>query len=291
MRTRWPVVLLGAIAVALVAVPVAAKQIVLSKSSRRFDHAAHAAAVSAKGITQPKCGEACHEVNAAGAFRKTGKREHARCFEGCHGFKHKYTLDKGELTTSVGRTCFSCHGSKLKYRPSSLGKVNSRLETTYVAVFSHKKHTQTTATSGRQCEQCHGSFGARDPKTKGALSGGHKVCSACHERGAEPLMHSCDGCHFDKASDRGKAPVVKARGANKYATTGAFSHDRHARQDRVGTKGKECLACHSNIKDAPDDTTIPLPTMQGCYKSCHNGANAFDATGATCTRCHKGGRK
>jgi hypothetical protein len=31
-----------------------------------------------------------------------------------------------------------------------------------------------------------------------------------------------------------------------------------------------------------------MPTMQGCYKDCHNGKDAFSAVGATCTRCHRG---
>jgi c(7)-type cytochrome triheme protein len=104
-------------------------------------------------------------------------------------------------------------------------------------------------------------------------------------------MGDCTGCHFDKASDAGKVPVVAPRGPNQYATTGAFSHKAHAREARVGTKGKECLTCHSNIASAPNDTTIPMPAMKDCYQSCHNGKQAFDATGATCTRCHKGGRK
>ena len=133
----------------------------------------------------------------------------------------------------------------------------------------------------------------REKQDEYALASQHR-CAAAQKAGrldAEIVPMTTKKIVVDKASDRGKAPVVKPRGANKYATTGAFSHQKHAAQDRVGTRGRECLACHSNIKDAPDDTTIPLPTMQGCYKSCHNGANAFDATGATCTRCHKGGRR
>ncbi len=283
---RWVYVTIAIAVMAVLAYPVdAQKKIVLDHGDRRFDHEAHAQLLSGKG-KKLECTGACHEVNAAGVFQKSGKREHARCFD-CHS----YTTSKSTLAGVAGRVCYPCHGDKLKYRPSNLGPVNAKKDTTYVAVYSHKKHTSTSAQTGRQCEQCHGEFGDGAPKTTGALANGHAMCSGCHERGMEPLMNQCSGCHFDKNSDRGKAPVVQPRGPNRYATTGAFSHTRHARADRVGTKGKECLTCHANIKEAADDTAIPMPTMKGCYESCHNGKQAFDATGASCTRCHQGGRK
>jgi hypothetical protein len=69
--TKWVVLAIGAMAV-LALYPTrdirAAKSIVLGKGDRRFDHDAHASMVKAKGITEPKCGGACHQVTASGKF-------------------------------------------------------------------------------------------------------------------------------------------------------------------------------------------------------------------------------
>jgi hypothetical protein len=290
MNRRWIGIAFAAAAAALCVGPVmAGGRTSLDKPDRRFDHDAHARLVSDKGIQQPQCGGACHEVTPAGEFKSTGKKEHARCFTKCHGgFKHNYTTNKGTLNGAAGRVCYPCHGAKMKFRPSNLGPVNAGKDTTYVATFSHKRHTSPGAATGRQCESCHGEFGTAPPRK--ALAG-HPSCAGCHERGVDPLMSNCAACHVKKDTERGKTPIMAPRGPNKFAMTKAFSHERHAGFDRVGTNGRDCLACHANIAKAPDDVTIPLPTMQDCYESCHNGRKAFDATGATCTRCHQGGRK
>jgi c(7)-type cytochrome triheme protein len=103
------------------------------------------------------------------------------------------------------------------------------------------------------------------------------------------INESCDGCHVESTS--GKAAVLTPRAASVFSVKGAFDHAAHARADRVGTQGRECLTCHENIKDAEADNLVPLPTMQGCQQACHDGKKAFDALGTTCTRCHtQGGR-
>lgn len=274
-------------------------------TDRAFNHKAHDKMVKAKGLTA-KC-DKCHKAKADGTLIRPfrASRDHARCAAKCHGgnFRHhKVTKRETGSVSSLkrlyrsnkGRVCFACHSLKKKIQPTNgLSEVNNKPSGTVdmVASYSHKKHTRPGSATGRQCEMCHGKFGSGSPKNVNLKAAGHKLCANCHERGMEPLMNECGGCHIDKNSKRGKNPVMRPRGKNKYATTRAFDHDRHARENRVGTQGRECLTCHSNIKDAKDDSDVPLPTMQDCYKSCHNGKKAFDATGAMCTRCHQGGRK
>ena len=253
-------------------------------ADRRFDHAAHAASHKAKHGTDLKCSGSCHTTDADGRFVDGGRKAHARC-QDCHTFFRKCTGS----AKKQGVVCLTCHqnfkcveGPKPDF---------AKLKTTFVATYSHKQHMRPGAASGKQCEGCHGEFGAAQPIRNGALAAGHKFCSGCHERGVEPLMADCRSCHVDRKSEAGKVPVALPRVASKYATTGRFDHKRHARADRVGTKGRECLTCHANIGTSKNTKRVPLPTMQGCYKTCHNGSKAFSATGATCTRCHAGGKK
>jgi c(7)-type cytochrome triheme protein len=239
---------------------------------RLFDHARHAKTVSVD------C-KRCHEATDEGLWEKKGKKEHARCFT-CH----KFSSSCGTLAKKEGRVCLTCHTTFKSscvpgdYVKPELGKIE------FTATYSHKVHIRPRATSGKQCESCHGDFGNTPPKV-GNLSAGHSLCSGCHARGVSPrIKESCDGCHLKKKT--AKAPVVKVREANPYAVKGAFDHAAHADIKRVGTQGRACLACHENIKEAESDHVIPLPTMQSCRESCHDGKKAFDAIGATCTRCH-----
>lgn len=282
----WVLIFFGAIAIGHMAMPAdAQKSKPAPLEDRRFDHAAHEKAVKAAGKTV-QCAGVCHEVNKAGKFLKTRRNEHKRCDQ-CH----KIFRSCSPATRKDGQVCLVCH-QNFKARCFDGPRPDfENLKPTYVATYSHKQHIQPGGSSGRQCEFCHGKFGDGQP-AKGAFGGGHQMCSACHERGAEPLMADCDRCHVQTTSTAGKHPVARPRPASPYATTGAFDHQKHARETRVGTRGRECLTCHANIDKAADNYTIPMPTMQGCYKDCHNGKDAFSAVGATCTRCHRrpGGR-
>ena len=283
---RWgilPSTLIVAFAVAQLALPADAQR---SKPApvekRRFDHAKHEAAVKASGKSL-QCSGVCHKVAADGRFLTKPRDEHKRCDQ-CHKI---FRSCRGNR--SRGQVCLVCHQNFKANCFEGPRPDFANLDPTYVATYSHKQHIQPGGSSGRQCEKCHGEFGDGNPK-KGAFGGGHSMCSACHERGVEPLMNDCARCHVESSSPGGKTPVARPRTQTPYATTGAFDHQRHARADRVGTRGRECLTCHANIDKAKDNFTIPMPTMQGCYKDCHNGKQAFDATGATCTRCHRGPR-
>jgi hypothetical protein len=283
MRRR-PIVLAVAaslaLAAALVVPAVAQKEQPAPRAERRFAHAAHATALAGKGKPAEACAGRCHRSAASGEWMQQGKTEHARCFESCHTFETSCS----NLAAGSGKVCLTCHvnlkaacvpasAPRLAGRPPELG-----------AAYSHKKHIRPGATTGQQCEGCHGSFGAA--ATPRAVAVGHRQCAGCHEKGLEPFMTQCQGCHVGATPG---APVAKP--ASVYAVTGAFDHARHAAAERVGTAGRACLACHANIAQATSDSALPMPTMQGCYQSCHDGKKAFSATGATCTRCHQGGRR
>ncbi len=242
---------------------------------RLFSHEQHAATVKLK------C-DRCHGATDDGEWVQQGKKEHARCFS-CH----KFSSSCGTLAQKEGRVCVTCHVTfKSSCMPS--GYELPAAESEYAATYSHKLHIRPSAKTGEQCEQCHGAFGSKNPQGA-TLAQGHALCAGCHARGVTPrIKESCDGCHVEKGSS--EAGVVGAHEDNPYSVKGAFDHVAHAQKDRVGTDGRACLSCHENIKKADSDHSVPMPTMQGCT-SCHNGEKAFNALGATCTRCHtKGGR-
>jgi|GEM_PF-4831236 len=255
----------------------------IDKATRKFDHKAHEQNIATRGkgktANNPACDGICHTPKGTG-WEKTGSKEHDRCL-GCHQF----TSSRSQLNSGKFNWCFSCHEGG-KRMPASAPR-QENLAKSHVALYSHKSHVRPGAKSGKQCEACHGEFGVAKPtRGPGVLAAGHEYCGACHQAVAEPSMNECTGCHADATSERGKAPVVAPRAANPYAVGGKFDHEKHARADRVGTQGRECLACHDNIAAAGAPSEVPLPTMQGCYKSCHNGKDGFDATGTTCTKCH-----
>ena len=248
------------------------------RAQRRFDHAAHAAALKARTGGTESCAGHCHRVRQTGAWIDSGKQEHARCFGSCHTF----ATSCGTLRAGAGTVCLSCHVNLAgRCVPPGAHAIAATTPPELPSVYSHKKHVRPGAPTGRQCEGCHGPFGDQKPGQTPAI--GHAQCADCHARQADPVMTQCSGCHKPAAA----LPPPTAPGP--YSVRLAFSHRKHAGEARVGTKGKECLTCHDNIASAPDDNTVPLPTMKGCLTSCHNGRTAFSAVGASCTRCHQGG--
>jgi len=242
---------------------------------RLFSHERH------EQIAKITCNR-CHVATADGEWEQTGKKEHARCFS-CH----KFSSSCGTLAKKEGKVCLTCHVTfKDECKPGSYTPPEAN-KPEFSANYSHRKHIRPSATTGEQCEQCHGQFGDGAPK-KGNLAAGHALCSGCHARGVTPrIKESCDGCHTKGA---GKAVVTQGT-ANVFAVKGRFDHQAHADIKRVGTAGRACLTCHENIKTSAADNVVPLPTMQSCQKSCHDGKKAFDAIGTTCTKCHTQGGK
>lgn len=293
---RIPVKYMVLLGVILMAIPVATvtakRQKVLERGDRRFDHEAHEQLVKnklGKGMT---CNGVCHTMSDDLTDWKRDaddKKEHERCYKACHGgFRHRYTTSRGSLKGITGRTCFPCHGEKLKYRPkrNNLGQVAGESKLNYAATYSHRQHTSEKAKKG-QCEQCHGRWGDQAGSQQGSLAAGHPFCGACHARVIEPTMDDCQGCHLGVNSPRGKVAVKKARPASPYAVSGAFSHKSHANLRGIGADGRTCLTCHNNIAKAKEDAEIPLPSMQLCYDTCHDGKKAFSVTGTKCTQCHR----
>jgi hypothetical protein len=282
-RRRTGLLIALAVASALALPALAAKDTPAPRGQRRFDHGTHADRMRAAGKGTEGCAGRCHRVETNGRWVQDGKREHARCFESCHTFETSCAT----LAAGAGKVCVTCHQNlKSSSVPSCTPRLAGR-PPEMPASFSHKQHIKPGQSAAAACQGCHGAFGAGAPKTGGDMEG-HTKCAGCHNRVSRPFMTQCASCHV--AGRSGGDPKAGLRQRNPFAVTGAFDHVRHAAKDRVGSAGKDCLMCHGNIADAPTDRPLPMPTMQGCYGACHDGKRAFSATGATCTRCHKGGR-
>lgn len=244
------------------------KNSVADVGARLFDHSRHPSGPTLN------CAR-CHMADTQGAWKNIGKREHARCFD-CH----KFSASCSVLKRKEGKVCLSCH-TTFQARCTPPGYIRPTVGgSAFYAKYSHRTHAQTRASTGAQCESCHGTFGVAAPG-KGTLSAGHSNCGGCHGKGVEPLIAtSCEGCHI-------RGTLVPTTGKQSlYSVAGAFDHQAHAGLQRVGTQGRDCLVCHSNIKESVSDSVIPKPTMAGCMSSCHDGEKAFNAIGTTCTRCH-----
>lgn len=277
VRTRTQVWGIGLMVLAIVAISVPAVgqqgMQAAAPADRLFSHAQH------EGTVKVDCAR-CHAATADGEWEQKGKKEHARCFS-CH----KFSSSCGSLKQKEGKVCLTCHVTfKEECTPTGYVPPAAGLNE-FSANYSHRKHIRPSAKSGEQCESCHGSFAAGAPM-QGSLAAGHALCSGCHARGVTPrIKESCDGCHTKGA---GQA-VVATREANPYSVSDKFDHVAHAGIDRVGTAGRACLTCHENIKTSEADNSVPLPTMQSCQMSCHDGKKAFNAIGTTCTKCHTQG--
>lgn len=238
---------------------------------RLFDHARHTE------IVKIDCA-VCHKAEDNGSWANLGKKEHARCFS-CH----KFETSCGVLQQKEGRACLACHTNfKAACIPGDY--VRPQLNKREFSVqYSHRVHIRTDAKSGAQCENCHGEFGVAAP-SKGSLAGGHSQCGSCHGGIAPRIVDACASCHKGVvgAATRKTTP-------NPYSVKATFDHKAHAAASRVGTQARDCLVCHSNIKQAKSEYEVPLPAMETCTSGCHDGKKAFDALGATCTRCHTQG--
>ncbi len=246
-------------------------------NERLFDHKRH------NDTVKVKC-DRCHKAKDDGTWKEQGKTEHARCFS-CH----KFSSNCGTLARKEGRVCLTCHTTfKTSCTPSDYTPPEAGISD-YNAKYSHKLHIRPRAKTGEQCETCHGAFGETESPQKASLDEGHALCAGCHAKGVSPrIKESCDGCHISVIAEKG--PKL-TRPANPFAVSGTFDHKAHAGIGRVGTEGRDCLACHSNIKTSSDAYVVPLPTMDGCRSACHDGDKAFDAVGTSCTRCHTSGGK
>lgn len=255
----------------------AGKERATLRPQRAFDHAGHAAKLRAKTGGSEGCAGICHRVDLAGGWTQQRKKEHTRCFEGCHVF----TTSCGEMARGVGRVCVTCH-TNLKQGCLPAGtSAAPPASPSMPALYSHRIHARPGQGS-KGCQACHGELGDRAPRARGTGAIGHRDCAACHEKQSSPRMTQCTSCH--QPGGPGGPP---ARAPDPYAMGASFSHQRHAAQRRVGAAGRECMACHANIASAPEGEAVPMPTMRGCLDGCHDGQNAFSAVGAACNRCHK----
>lgn len=246
---------------------------------RRYDHAAHAAALQKKSGGTLGCNE-CHKLKAEDGWKQklpVGKagEVHSPCSNsGCH--QDIYSRFKKRDSAF----CFGCHVKKLgkelhfpPYRERGAGDY-------YLANFSHEDHLRVGT---KNCRQCHTPLLRPIPgSTKELTRVSHDRCgtAGCHGQKVKPLMSSCEGCH----STKGAAAVPKLASSidNIYRTRKLFAHLPHAKK----SPKDECTTCHNNVGVARGQQ-VPLPPMIAC-ESCHNGKPVFSGLGTECARCHAG---
>lgn len=269
---------------------------VVPRVDRHFGHAAHAVLEKARYGKNESCGGTCHALSADGQAWTTewnDKSEHQRCFATCHSNVNPRKVSRSFLASPAARLCYPCHADRFRQVPAELGPIAGKGEPEHVVSYSHRRHAPV-ASRGTQCQACHGGGTSTLARQSGSLSGGHGYCSGCHQRGTEPFMSACASCHVpggSTAATAAQATVKQPRAPTPYAVTGAFDHERHARDtSRAGGQAQACTDCHDNLAGAASDNVIPLPTMRGCYQRCHDGTHGFDALANTCTRCHRGGK-
>lgn len=229
---------------------------VVGLANRRFDHDRHAASARAGG--KPAECASCHADSP--------RAEHARCV-GCHQFPSACTTMKTPGPAGPARVCRTCHVST---RPDCLPGDLPPLPAgdSFTAKFTHAKHLSVGASIERDCGLCHRAQ-AEPPAQKP-----HVLCSGCHNpNGARPAMTECAVCHVAATA---KPPAPRAADPFRIAR---FDHRAHT----AASKLTACLSCHDTpVGDAP------RTAMLGCQTRCHDGKQAFAATGTHCTRCHTG---
>ena len=148
------------------------------------------------------------------------------------------------------------------------------------------------------CKSCHASD---DQAFSGVGWGGHESCATCHVEGKyEPLVKGdrsgqfCLSCHGDvEITDKQgyetaylRSHLVPLRGR---AGDNAFDHQTHQTFSEGGNKsGKEisCTSCHSDVKNADDNTQINVVQMSGCVE-CHRQSKGFGLQPpSSCKDCH-----
>jgi c(7)-type cytochrome triheme protein len=242
----------------------------------RFAHAVHKDVKKA-----PTCND-CHKLSAAtGWAQKTpvikGREPHQPCsMSGCHQDRYIHFSASKDLNF-----CLQCHiarpEGKLRYPP-----YRSRGESDFwLAGFDHADHMRE---GNRGCPLCHDLDKA---PAKGASKEmrrvGHDTCgnTICHGERVEPKMAGC-GCHV--AKDKTQVELSASSEWTQFRVKKLFSHRAHAK----ASKSNECGQCHTNVAVKKGERVL-LPPMIAC-ESCHNGKQAFDALGATCTKCHGEGK-
>ena len=263
---HWVLTLAMVLATGVLALPASAGgPVVQPAASRRFDHDAHSAGVGKDGKPAMKC-ESCHRQDASGEPQLVGKREHARCLEGCHTF----TADCSTMAAGVGKVCAVCHST---LKPTCLPANLPQAGLSFEAKFTHARHTAAGSSAEPLCARCHEvqAFAVGAPAI---TTTAHRACSGCHERGAKPFMTQCADCHRTPQHAQAKLP-------NPYALE-QFDHRLHMK----ASKAQGCLTCHQGLASA-NENALPRPQMNNCQAQCHNGKTAFTTTGTQCTTCHK----
>ena len=255
---------------------------IISRESRKFDHAKHeASAANATSSARQKAACAdCHQMDANGAPKK-GKEHAHRCVK-CHQDPATCTaqMKTSQAPSNPARRCVTCHVFQ-KCVPANLPAPPA--QTTFQAGFSHGKHIGFGMAIEKDCARCH-----KDQAPAGtapsAAGAGHASCSGCHgATGRAPSlpMTNCVGCH----KPFGSKPGGTSNDPYQLAT---FDHRKHHAKSNPTARGGEsaCTQCHTTKKLSGTSGDLPRPAMLECQNACHNGTRAFSAVGTKCTTCH-----
>jgi hypothetical protein len=302
-----------------------AEQPSIFRVSRKFDHAAHASRVSARGV-KPVC-NSCHLGLSA---QDPPGRPNMQACEGCH--------DGRTAFDARGTLCGRCHSAPSDARLAPLPPSPKQ--------FHHEAHQALGVKIG-ECAGCHAA--GLDWKAVHAGRNQHQPCQQCHaaefRMAGQPI---CLGCHerndpfspnpLRATSERtrdwrvGTVPhpphlaarvacaTCHPREANAPPTTLGHGLCGQCHKEGAQTSLSKCAACHvpsaqkaavqatrpwsTRERFAHDDKhrsncdschraqgtpDLTAPTMAGCVK-CHDGAKAFKVTGFECAKCHGKGR-
>lgn len=240
-----------------------------AQEAPRFDHGSHVERVT-------DC-SGCHSL-AKGTYEQKGRvgAGHKPCNNSiCHG---------NEWTSKPKWSfCNTCHVDAKNLRNLRYPPYRRRDQSDWlVDSFDHKAHIEKAKGA---CEDCHGDARVRKPRTwttdvpgNDKTDAGHKACSKCHGKQAQPAMADCTGCHTPRAGR--KVGVAKSATWYQDRVRFGFWHKDH---EKI-SKNKDCGSCHNNVMVGKGQA-VPLPEMKAC-ESCHDGKTAFDAKGVQCRKCH-----
>ncbi len=170
------------------------------------------------------------------------------------------------FSVTSGKDCIRCH----KGTPKDIAFTIKGLGAT---VFSHAKHI---AKADGNCRVCHDGTVKGKNVTMAQMEQGKK-CGSCHNgKRTFTVTGNCERCHKG-------FKTKEITFALKSVAAATFSHNLHV-------QAYKCADCHSKL--FPFRSVVGKATMGDMAKgkscgSCHNGKDAFSATG-DCAKCHKG---
>src|SRR4051812_26613066 len=174
----------------------------------RYNHAAHAQKLQAKGKSEVAC-SSCHQLSATNfAPIAPGRNDHHPCID-CHG----------PAEFSRGPKCLTCHSSVRGFKPGKPWFPPYLQPGEFHVSFPHAKHVGSS-------DNCGGCHAAQEGRGSAPTAKSHGACGVCHARDVKPDMNNCAACH-----QPGPATAIAkpAEQPSPYRVTQKFDHASHAR--------------------------------------------------------------